>query len=87
MWIRNNGSTSISQLVDTIIVNSIFLKLAFGMEWGAIIEVIVAVYLCKLLLAMLDTPLIYLGRALLYRFLAVPPGWDRTRAPFADPPK
>lgn len=85
MWIRNNGSTSISQLVDTIIVNSIFLKLAFGMQWGAIIEVIIAVYLCKLLLAMLDTPLIYLGRALLYRFLAVPPGWDRTRAPFADP--
>ena len=85
MWIRNNGSTSISQLVDTIIVNSIFLKMAFGMEWPAIIEVIVAVYLCKLLLAMLDTPLIYLGRALLYRFLGVPAGWDSSRAPFADP--
>jgi uncharacterized integral membrane protein (TIGR00697 family) len=85
MWIRNNGSTSISQLVDTIIVNSIFLRLAFGMDWLPILEVIVAVYLCKLLLAMLDTPLIYLGRAVLYRLLNVPPDWERARAPFADP--
>lgn len=84
MWIRNNGSTSISQLVDTFIVNSIFLRLAFDMEWGAVIEVIVAVYLCKLLLAALDTPLIYLGRALLQRYLGVPPDWDPKVPPFAD---
>ena len=71
MWIRNNGSTSISQLVDTIIVNAIFLRHAYGMAWGDIGEIIVAVYLCKLVLALLDTPLIYLGRALLCRLLGI----------------
>ena len=33
MWIRNNGSTGISQLVDTIIVNGIFLRWGLEMEW------------------------------------------------------
>ena len=71
MWIRNNGSTAVSQLVDTLIVNSIFLRGALGMEWGPIFEIIIAVYLCKLVLAALDTPLIYLGRSLLREFLGM----------------
>ena len=62
MWIRNNGSTSISQLVDTIIVNGIYLYFGLEMEVGAVAEIIVAVYACKLVLALLDTPLIYLAR-------------------------
>ena len=62
MWIRNNGSTMLSQLVDTIIVNSIFLRRALGFEWGQIAEIILAVYLCKLVLAAIDTPIIYLWR-------------------------
>ncbi len=84
MWIRNNGSTGISQLVDTIIVNSIFLRLAFGLGWGDISGIIAAVYLCKLVLAMLDTPLIYLGKALLERFLGVEPDAKRLVAPLVD---
>ena len=68
MWVRNNGSTAISQLVDTIIVNSIFLRWGFGLEWDVIFQVILWVYLCKLVLAVLDTPLIYLGRAALRKF-------------------
>lgn len=71
MWLRNNGSTVISQLVDTIIVNSIFLRFAFQMEWSVIVEIILAVYLCKVVLAVLDTPIIYLGRALLMRYLGL----------------
>jgi hypothetical protein len=59
LWLRNNGSTAFSQLVDTIIVNGIFLTVAFGMPAGAVVKVIVAVYICKLALALLDTPLIY----------------------------
>jgi uncharacterized PurR-regulated membrane protein YhhQ (DUF165 family) len=61
LWLRNNGSTMVSQLVDTIIVNGIFLPLAFGMGFAATAKVILAVYLCKLALAALDTPLIYAG--------------------------
>jgi len=71
MWIRNNGSTAISQLIDTTIVNAIFLRGALHMEWGQIVEMIVAVYLCKLVLAVLDTPLLYLARSVLRRRLGI----------------
>ena len=83
MWIRNNGSTMISQLVDTIIVNSIFLRWAFEMEWSAILEVIVAVYMCKVALALVDTPFIYLGRTLLRRFLGLEGEAAQDSAPLA----
>lgn len=81
MWIRNNGSTMISQLVDTIIVNSIFLKFAYGLGWEAILEIIAAVYLCKVVMAVCDTPLIYLGRAVVSRYL----GLETQRAPAQAP--
>ncbi len=84
MWLRNNGSTLISQLVDTIIVNTIFLRWGpLGLEWGTIGEVIVAVYLCKAVLALVDTPLIYLVCGALSRFLGVDPSSTRTSAPLA----
>ena len=83
LWLRNNGSTLISQLVDTIIVNGIFLRWGLHMEWDAIINIIIAVYLCKALLAAIDTPLIYLGVYGVGRFLGLDPNRDRTRAPLA----
>ncbi|MFW5844705.1 MAG: queuosine precursor transporter [Planctomycetota bacterium] len=61
LWLRNNGSTFISQLVDTIIVNGIFLPMAFGMGFEATAYVIVCNYIVKMCLALIDTPLIYLG--------------------------
>ncbi len=72
LWLRNNGSTIISQLVDTIIVNSIFLRFGLGLDWATIARIIIAVYLCKIVLALIDTPFIYLGRALFYRWLQIP---------------
>ena len=42
MFVRNNGSTMISQLVDTIIVNSIFLGFGpYDLTWGDIGGIIV----------------------------------------------
>lgn len=61
LWLRNNGSTFISQLVDTIIVNGIFLPVAFDMGFTATLQVIICVYIVKMMMALLDTPLIYLG--------------------------
>jgi uncharacterized PurR-regulated membrane protein YhhQ (DUF165 family) len=61
LWLRNNGSTAVSQLVDTITVNGTFLPIAFGMGFWPTAKVIIAVYIVKLILAWLDTPLIYLG--------------------------
>jgi len=81
MWVRNNGSTMISQLLDTAIVNSIYLRWGLGMEWDVILSICVAVYLCKVGLALLDTPLIYLARRLLRDYLDLP----QTSAPAAAP--
>lgn len=83
MWVRNNGSTMISQLVDTIIVNGIFLRWGWSLEWVVIGEIIFWVYCCKLLLAMLDTPLLYLGRGALRRFLGLSADDSPTHAPLA----
>lgn len=81
LWLRNNGSTMISQLVDTIIVNGIFLRWGFGMTWPQIGEVILWVYLVKMMMALLDTPLIYLGREVLHAFLDIPRGVVHRAAP------
>jgi queuosine precursor transporter len=83
MWLRNNGSTMISQFVDTVIVVGIFLRWGLGNEWAQVFQVIVAVYLCKVMLALIDTPLIYLGCRLFERFLGIEPDPDRTSAPLA----
>jgi queuosine precursor transporter len=83
MWIRNNGSTMISQLVDTIIVNGIFLRWGLSLEWATIGEIIVWVYVCKVMLAWIDTPLLYLGRGVLRRFLGLESQGAPTHAPLA----
>lgn len=87
MWLRNNGSTLISQLVDTIIVNSIFLRWGLGLEWSLIIEIIIAVYLCKVFLAACDTPLIYLGRALTCKYLGLDASVIQETAPLEGSPR
>ena len=69
LWLRNNGSTIVSQLVDTVIVNSIFLGLGLGLPWDVVGKIIVAGYLFKVGMAALDTPFIYLGVALLRRYI------------------
>ncbi len=59
LWLRNNASTLVSQMVDTVLVVSIL----FGGTWSTeqIIKVIIASYFFKLLIALADTPLMYLG--------------------------
>lgn len=69
LWLRNNGSTMVSQLVDTAIVNSILFYWGFGMEFWTGVEIMVTIYLHKLLIALCDTPLIYAGVYGLERWL------------------
>ena len=69
LWLRNNASTMVSQFVDTIIVNSIFLGFGLGLPWDVVGKIIVAAYLFKLIFAALDTPFIYLGVAVLRRYI------------------
>lgn len=82
LWLRNNGSTWISQLFDTVIVNSIFLPF-LEVPWPEIWLIIAASYVAKLMIAALDTPLIYASRAGLERLLGIPHDPSRAEAPLA----
>lgn len=64
LWLRNNASTMISQFIDTFTVNTIFLykNLAvFTGDFGDLMNIILGVYVLKVVIAALDTPLCYLG--------------------------
>lgn len=59
LWLRNNASTLVSQLIDSVM----FVTLAF---WGVVpgdvlLSMVVGQYIVKALIALLDTPLVYLG--------------------------
>lgn len=69
LWLRNNGSTWISQLVDTLIVNSILFFIGFGMDFGTGFKIMGTIYLYKLVIAVSDTPFIYLGVYVIKRVL------------------
>ena len=76
LWLRNNASTLVSQLIDTIIVNGIFLHFYWNLPWFSsdgsttIIQIMITVYICKCALALADTPLIYAGVSFLRKFLS-----------------
>ena len=69
LWLRNNASTWVSQLVDTAVVNSILFYLGFGWDFWQGVQVMAVIYFYKVCLAALDTPLIYLGVFLVKRVL------------------
>lgn len=56
LWIRNNLSTAMSQLIDTVV----FITIAF---YGVapVADLILGQYTLKLLIALLDTPFLYAG--------------------------
>jgi uncharacterized integral membrane protein (TIGR00697 family) len=71
LWLRATGSTVISQLVDTVVVQ----VLAFGsfLTWSNILRVVFTAYVLKLIIAILLTPLIYAGHAAVERWLGLKP--------------
>ncbi len=71
LWLRNNGSTMTSQLIDTAIVNSILFYWGFGWEFWQGVEVMATIYVYKMVLAAVDTPLIYLGVYGIKRYLGL----------------
>lgn len=56
-WVRNNGSTLISQFFDSLV----FWSVAFGgvMPFGVLVKLFIGDYLIKVVAALLDTPLFY----------------------------
>ena len=75
LWIRNNLSTIISQAIDTLLfMHLAFLYIPFLPELinttpaftpGYVIRLALPYYGLKVVMALLDTPLVYLGRKLL----------------------
>lgn len=71
LWVRATGSTVISQLIDTIVIQS--------MVWSGNLEVprltnlIITSWVGKVFIAVLLTPLIYAGHALVQRVLGLTP--------------
>lgn len=72
LWVRNNGSTIISQLVDTILVVVVLFigKLSFTEMNSLILDG----WLFKLICALIDTPLIYLLVFLIRKYFNLKPG-------------
>ncbi len=60
LWIRNNFSTFFSQFIDTFTV--LFLLCSFGkIDWDLFGSLLLSGYLFKVLVALCDTPFMYLG--------------------------
>lgn len=62
LWLRNNGSTMISQLID----NLLFTLIAFTGVFpeGVMLQIFITTYLMKWVVALLDTPFLYWARNL-----------------------
>ncbi len=60
IWIRNNGSTLVSQAIDS----AVFVLLAFLGTFppGVLLEIFVSTYILKGVVALADTPFVYLAR-------------------------
>lgn len=78
LWLRNNGSTLISQLVDSVAVILITHFIADGLPLDSASSVsnqlfyfIVSAYLFKVVVALLDTIPFYIGTRFLRRYLDV----------------
>ena len=63
LWLRNNFSTFLSQFIDTFSV--LFLLCSFNeIAWDRFGSLLLGGFLFKILIAALDTPLLYLGVAI-----------------------
>jgi uncharacterized PurR-regulated membrane protein YhhQ (DUF165 family) len=90
LWLRNNGSTLVSQLVDTtaVILITHFYAQALpidedGKLWLQLLLFIATGYAFKLLAALVDTVPFYFGAQRLARYLRLPPPSEAPHPPAA----
>jgi len=60
LWVRNNGATCLSQLFDTAMFTYIGFAGVFSKE--VVFQLFITTYLIKILIAILDTPFLYLAK-------------------------
>jgi len=87
LWLRNNGSTMVSQLVDSIAVILITYYLSHGIsldptqpEGAQLLTLILSSYLFKFVAALLDTLPFYVGVRWLSRYLQIDPNAEHDEA-------
>lgn len=69
LWMRATGSTIVSQLIDTFIIQYIAFVLPGKISWAEFFEVAAISYLFKVGVAILITPLCYLGHGAIFAYL------------------
>ncbi len=60
LWMRNNFSTMVSQLIDTVVFTLIAFSGVF--PWPVLVQIMITTYLLKWVVALLDTPFLYLAK-------------------------
>jgi uncharacterized integral membrane protein (TIGR00697 family) len=69
IWLRSTGSTVISQLIDTFVVLGIAFWLPGKMTTANFLNAALTGYTFKLILAVVLTPLIYVGHSMIEKYL------------------
>ncbi len=69
LWLRNNASTLVSQLIDNVIFTTLFFvilnpQFVESLGWQGIFEIFLTSYIMKFVVAIFDTPFIYLATKL-----------------------
>lgn len=60
LWLRNNGSTLVSQLINVVSFN--LLAFAGVFEWSIIVQILIFGYAIFIVTSLVDTPFLYLAR-------------------------
>lgn len=66
LWLRNNGSTLISQLIDSVLFTII--GFAGIYSWKVVIDLSFVTYAIKFVVALLDTPFLYIAKRIYKSF-------------------
>ncbi|WP_408888884.1 queuosine precursor transporter [Myxococcus faecalis] len=85
LWLRATGSTLVSQLIDTVVMQ--FVAWTGVLPTKVIVGIVLSSYVVKVLVAVGLTPFIYLGHSLVERKLGIKPlvlGADGEPEPAAD---
>lgn len=59
LWLRNNGSTCVAQIVDTVMIDLIFLWWGLGMTMSQVAPIMLFSYVYKALFSVACTPIFY----------------------------
>ncbi len=60
LWLRNNGSTLISQILDNVLFN--FMAFLGVFPINTILGIVLSTYVLKVIVSLLDTPFIYIAK-------------------------